>query len=105
MSTPSYLELLRTRTVVFDGAMGTSIQSRSPSAEDFGGEELEGCNDHLVLSCPGLIREIHASFLEVGCDVLETNTFRANRFAAEGIRPWGGGIGASTGRRLAWPER
>ncbi len=81
MSAPLYLELLETRTVVFDGAMGTSIHSRYPSAEEFGGEELEGCNDHLVLSSPHLIREIHASFLEVGCDALETNTFRANRFA------------------------
>ncbi len=81
MSAPSYLELLETRTVVFDGAMGTSIQSSSPSAKDFGGEGLEGCNDHLALSSPELIRGIHASFLEVGCDVLETNTFRANRFA------------------------
>ena len=81
MSVSSYLELLETRTVVFDGAMGTSIQARSPGAGEFGGEELEGCNDHLVLSSPELIREIHASFMEVGCDVLETNTFRANRFA------------------------
>ena len=81
MSAPSYLEMLDAKTLVFDGAMGTSIQSRSPSAEDFGGGELEGCNDYLVVSSPDLIRDIHASFLEVGCDVLETNTFRANRFA------------------------
>ncbi|MCJ7627708.1 MAG: homocysteine S-methyltransferase family protein, partial [Longimicrobiales bacterium] len=98
MSTPSYLELLRTRTVVFDGAMGTSIQSRSPSAEDFGGEKLEGCNDHLVLSCPDLVREIHASFLEVGCDVLETNTFRANRFA---LKEYGLGEAVSEINRTA----
>ena len=81
MSVPTYLELLDTRTVVFDGAMGTSIQSRSPSVGDFGGERLEGCNDHLVLSAPDSSPSIHASFLEVGCDVVETNTFRANRFA------------------------
>src|SRR5690606_9909630 len=37
------------------------------------------CNDHLVLSRPDVIEEIHASYLEVGCDVVETNTFRANR--------------------------
>ncbi len=75
------MELVKNRTVVFDGALGTSIQARAPSEEVFGGPGLEGCNDHLVLSAPGLIQEIHASFLEVGCDVLETNTFRANRFA------------------------
>ncbi len=81
MNAPKYLDLLDTRTVVFDGAMGTSIQSRDPSPEDFGGVHLEGCNDHLVLSAPELIKDIHASFLDVGCDVVETNTFRANRFA------------------------
>lgn len=81
MSAPRYLDLLETRTVVFDGAMGTSIQSRNPSQGDFGGDHLEGCNDHLVLSAPELVKDIHASFLDVGCDVVETNTFRANRFA------------------------
>src|SRR5690606_36743401 len=45
----------------------------------FGGPGLEGCNDHLVLSRPDAIEHIHASFLEVGCDVIETDTFRANR--------------------------
>ncbi|HUP18941.1 MAG TPA: methionine synthase [Gemmatimonadota bacterium] len=74
-----YLEILRERILVFDGAMGTSIQSRALSADDYGGRRLDGCVDHLVLSRPDVIREIHASFLEVGCDVVETNTFRANR--------------------------
>jgi 5-methyltetrahydrofolate--homocysteine methyltransferase len=83
VSVPSYLGLLKERVLVFDGAMGTSIQARSPTPSDFGGEALEGCNDHLVLSRPDLVREIHASFLEVGCDVLETNTFRSNRLAIE----------------------
>ncbi|MBI4545335.1 MAG: methionine synthase [Gemmatimonadetes bacterium] len=59
--------------------MGTSIQTRRLSAGDFGGARLEGCNDHVVLSRPDVIESIHASFLEVGCDVVETNTFRANR--------------------------
>jgi len=69
--------------LVYDGAMGTSIQERGLSADDFGGPALEGCNDHLVLSRPDVVREIHASFLEVGCDVIETDTFRANRLAIE----------------------
>jgi 5-methyltetrahydrofolate--homocysteine methyltransferase len=74
-----YLDTLGRRVLVFDGAMGTSIQQLELSAADFGGPGLDGCNDHLVLSRPDAIEQIHASFLEVGCDVLETNTFRANR--------------------------
>ncbi len=74
-----YLSALSTRALIFDGAMGTSIQARDLTAADFGGGALEGCNDHLVLTRPDVIEEIHASFLEVGCDVVETDTFRANR--------------------------
>src|SRR5690554_7783200 len=59
--------------------MGTSIQQYSLTAEDFGGDHLEGCNDYLVISRPDVIEEIHASFLDAGCDVLETDTFRSNR--------------------------
>jgi 5-methyltetrahydrofolate--homocysteine methyltransferase len=59
--------------------MGTSVQEMELTADDFGGPALEGCNDHLVLSKPDAIREIHSSFLEVGCDVVETDSFRANR--------------------------
>ncbi|MCK5640831.1 MAG: homocysteine S-methyltransferase family protein, partial [Gammaproteobacteria bacterium] len=59
--------------------MGTSVQEMELTADDFGGPQLEGCNDHLVLSKPDVIRDIHASFLEVGCDVVETDSFRANR--------------------------
>ena len=81
MARQRYLDLLRERVLVFDGAMGTSVQERDLSPDDFGGEGLEGCNDHLVLSRPDVIREIHASFLEVGCDVIETDTFRANRLS------------------------
>ena len=74
-----YLAALHERVLVFDGAMGTSIQRYDLSAADFGGERLEGCNDYLVISKPEVIEEIHASFLEVGCDVVETDTFRSNR--------------------------
>ncbi|HSG80809.1 MAG TPA: methionine synthase, partial [Gemmatimonadota bacterium] len=74
-----YLEILKERVLVFDGAMGTSVQELGLTADDFGGPALEGCNDHLVLSKPEAIRDIHASFLEVGCDVIETDSFRANR--------------------------
>lgn len=79
MADSPYLATLARRILVFDGAMGTSIQALRLSASDFGGSGLDGCNDHLVLSRPDAIESIHASFLEVGCDVVETNTFRANR--------------------------
>ncbi len=74
-----YLDVLKERVLVFDGAMGTSIQALGLAAADFGGPGLEGCNDHLVFSRPEVVEGIHASFLEVGCDVVETDTFRANR--------------------------
>ncbi|HUF89510.1 MAG TPA: methionine synthase [Gemmatimonadota bacterium] len=78
-----YLQLLNERVLVYDGAMGTSIQALGLSAADFGGPGLDGCNDHLSLSLPDTIGDIHASFLEAGCDVIETNSFRGNRFAIE----------------------
>jgi len=77
--TKDYFDLLENRLVIFDGAMGTSISSMRLSADDFGGEQLVGCNDHLNLSCPDAPRAVHASFLDAGVDVIETNTFRANR--------------------------
>ncbi len=79
MERSRYLETLNERVLVYDGAMGTSVQEMELTADDFGGPALEGCNDHLVLSKPDAIREIHSSFLEVGCDVVETDSFRANR--------------------------
>jgi 5-methyltetrahydrofolate--homocysteine methyltransferase len=72
-----FRQLLRERVLIFDGAMGTSIQDRGLSVDDFEGQE--GCNEILVLSRPQVVREIHASFLEVGCDAIETNTFGASR--------------------------
>ena len=78
-TTHRYLDALAQRVLVFDGAMGTSIQRYNLSAADFGGEKLWGCNDYLVISKPQVVEEIHNSFLKVGCDALETCTFRANR--------------------------
>jgi 5-methyltetrahydrofolate--homocysteine methyltransferase len=74
-----YLEAIRDHVLIYDGAMGTSIQRYKLTAEDFGGEHLNGCNDYLVITRPDVIEEIHASFLAVGCEVIETNTFRSNR--------------------------
>jgi len=70
---PPYLDLIRQRVVVFDGAMGTSIQAHALDAAGYGG--IDGCNEYLVLHNPDLIAAIHASFLEVGVDVIETDTF------------------------------
>ena len=71
--------LLRERILLFDGAMGTSIQDRQPDAAAFGGPDYEGCNEHLVLTAPHLIADIHAGFLQAGSDIIETDTFGATR--------------------------
>ena len=71
----AYLQALRDRVVVFDGAMGTNLQILGLEAEDFGGPELEGCNEVLVDTRPELVAQVHRSFYEVGCDVVETDTF------------------------------
>ncbi len=70
-----FLDAVREHVVVYDGAFGTGIQERGLTAEDFGGEEYEGCNELLVVTRPHIIQELHASFLEVGVDVIETCTF------------------------------
>jgi len=75
--TSSYLQAVSERVVVFDGAMGTNLQLMDLTAEDFGGPELEGCNELLVVSRPEAIDRVHRSFFEVGCDVVETDTFGA----------------------------
>jgi len=74
-----YLDALQEHVLVYDGAMGTSLQQMGLTAEQFGGEKLNGCNDYLVISYPQAVETIHRSFLEVGVDVIETDTFRANR--------------------------
>ncbi|MFM7634656.1 MAG: homocysteine S-methyltransferase family protein, partial [Cyanobacteriota bacterium] len=63
--------------LVFDGATGTSLQQMDLSAEDFGGAALEGCNEVLVFSRPDAVQAVHRQFLEVGADVIETDTFGA----------------------------
>jgi 5-methyltetrahydrofolate--homocysteine methyltransferase len=72
-SRPAYLNLLRERVIIFDGAMGTSVQRYDLDEAGYGG--LEGSNENLVFHNPGIISEIHASFMEAGVDVLETDTF------------------------------
>lgn len=74
-----YLDAIDDHIVIFDGAMGTSIQSYDLAPADFGGEQYQDCIDTLVITRPDIIREIHESFLRVGAEAVETNTFRANR--------------------------
>src|SRR4029453_13540292 len=63
------------RVLVFDGAMGTMIQSRNLSAGDFGGPQYEGCNEYLNLVRPDVIRDIHDGYLDAGADLISTNSF------------------------------
>jgi 5-methyltetrahydrofolate--homocysteine methyltransferase len=68
-------ELLRERILIMDGAMGTMLQQANLTAADFGGPELEGCNENLVLSRPDVVLEIHRKYLHAGSDIIETNSF------------------------------
>ncbi len=63
--------------LVFDGATGTSLQQLELSADDFGGADLEGCNENLVITRPDAVQNVHRQFLDAGCDVIETDTFGA----------------------------
>ena len=72
---PGYLETINERVVVFDGAFGTYVQDENLTADDFGGQHLEGCNELLAVTRPDLIARMHEDFLKVGVDALETATF------------------------------
>ena len=79
-----------TRILVLDGAMGTMIQQYHLSEEDFRGTrfanhpiDLKGCNDVLSLTKPDIIRNIHRKYLEAGADIIETNTFNAQRISMD----------------------
>src|SRR5215468_4213130 len=72
-----FLQTVKERVVIYDGAMGTNIQKRNPTLDDYWGKE--NCSELMVLSRPDIIRDIHADFLKVGCDIVETNTFGGSR--------------------------
>src|ERR1700722_10565418 len=76
----TYLEALRERVVVFDGATGTNLQLRDLGPDDFGGPALEGCNELLCDTRPDVVSDLHRSFFDVGVDVVETDSF--------GSLPW-----------------
>jgi 5-methyltetrahydrofolate--homocysteine methyltransferase len=71
----SFLDTLKDRIIVFDGAMGTNLQAQNLSPDDFGGLQFEGCNEYLLISKPEAVENVHSAFFEAGCDVVETNTF------------------------------
>ncbi|MDZ8188355.1 MAG: methionine synthase [Nostoc sp. ChiSLP02] len=76
--THPFLERLRSPdspVLVFDGAMGTNLQTQNLTAEDFGGPQYEGCNEYLVHSKPEAVAKVHRDFLAAGADVIETDTF------------------------------
>ncbi|GAC1353519.1 MAG: methionine synthase [Herpetosiphon sp.] len=81
-----YLAELDRRVLVFDGAMGTSLDLFKLTPADFGGDATDGARDYLVLTRPDIITQVHTSFMEAGCDVLETNTFQSSRLRLE---EWG----------------
>src|SRR5262245_24358437 len=71
----SLRDAVASRILVLDGAMGTMIQARDLRAVDFGGAAREGCNEHLNLTRPDVVRDIHAAYLEAGADIVCTNSF------------------------------
>ncbi|MEO1172542.1 MAG: homocysteine S-methyltransferase family protein, partial [Myxococcota bacterium] len=80
-------EQLARRILVIDGAMGTMIQRHGLEESDYRGErfadhsrDMKGANDLLCLTQPDIIRDIHTAYLEAGADIIETNTFSAQRF-------------------------
>src|ERR1035437_8773415 len=68
-------DILERRVLVLDGAMGTMLQQCGLTAADFGGPELEGCNENLVLTRPDVTLGVHRAYLEAGADMVETNSF------------------------------
>ena len=74
----SYLNRPDKPIIIFDGGTGTSFQNMNLTSIDFGGKKLEGCNENLVVTSPDVVETVHNSFLDAGCNVIETNTFGAS---------------------------
>ncbi|HEU4980591.1 MAG TPA: homocysteine S-methyltransferase family protein, partial [Solirubrobacterales bacterium] len=104
-----YLGAVRERVIVFDGGMGATLEQFDLTSEDYGG--LEGkCHEALVLTRPDVIEGVHASMLDAGAEVLETDTFQGSRLKLD---EWGLGeqtleinrTAAEIARRAAGEER
>ncbi len=71
-------DALASRILIMDGAMGTMLQDRRPTAADFGGEAFENCHENLCRTRPEWIRDIHEAYLEAGADIVATNSFQGS---------------------------
>lgn len=71
----NFLDILKEKIIIFDGATGSNLQAYNLNADDFGGKHFEGCNEYLCISRPDVVEKLHISFLEAGADVIETNSF------------------------------
>ncbi|WP_216829273.1 methionine synthase [Alkalihalobacterium elongatum] len=83
MGKSQFEQQLEKKILVLDGAMGTMLQDANLTAEDFGGEEYEGCNEYLNITAPHVIEHIHRAYFEAGADLVETNTFGATNIVLE----------------------
>ncbi|MDF2903989.1 MAG: methionine synthase, partial [Bacillus sp. (in: firmicutes)] len=83
MSRASFNNELKKRILIMDGAMGTMLQQANLTAEDFGGDQYDGCNENLNLTVPNVIEEIHLEYLQAGADIIETNSFGATSIVLE----------------------
>src|ERR1700736_6432310 len=80
-----YLDTIKRRVVIYDGGMGATLEQFDLTSEDYGG--LQGkCHEALVLRRPDVIEGVHASMLDAGAEVLETDTFQASRLKLD---EWG----------------
>lgn len=79
----SLAEKLKQNILIMDGAMGTMLQQENLTADDFGGEELDGCNENLTFTRPDIISKIHEAYLDAGADIIETNTFGATKLVLD----------------------
>ncbi|MBG90583.1 MAG: methionine synthase [Actinobacteria bacterium] len=80
MTSTSIQDAFKERILVMDGAMGTALQDQQLTADCFGGEQYEGCNEYLVISKPEAISKVHEAYLAAGADIIETNTFGGTDF-------------------------
>ncbi|MFD1357885.1 methionine synthase [Fictibacillus halophilus] len=116
MPKTSIEDQLKKRILIMDGAMGTMLQEAKLTAEDFGGEEYDGCNEYLNVTAPDVIESIHITYLQAGADIIETNTFGGTNLVLDeydlGVRAYEiNKLGAEIARRAAdavssekWPR-
>ena len=77
LTVDQFRSILDKKILVYDGAMGTNLIAQQLKSENYGGKD--GCSEALNLYCPESVSKVHKSFLEAGCDVIETNTFGGTR--------------------------